>query len=507
MKKAAIILMLVSIISKVFGLIRDIILSYFYGTSTISDAYLVSMTISTVVFGFIASGISTGYIPMYRKIEERDGLKESYKYTNNLLNMLLLLSTFIVLFGILYTEQLVRIFASGFEGHALVLTVKFTRISLIGIYFTALINLFTGFLQIHGKYTIPALIGFPLNFITILAIYISSNNNPMVLAVGALVAIVSQWILLLPSIHRTGYRYRFILDFKDKNIKNMAIIALPVIIGVSIDQINVLVDRTIASQIAVGGISALNYANRLNGFVQGIFVVSISTVMYPLISKMAAEKNMNGLKSTVSEAVGGINLLVMPATIGAMVFAEPIVTLLFGRGEFDDKAISMTSQALFFFSVGMIGFGIREVLSKVFYSMQDTKTPMINAVMALVINIILNIILSKFLGIGGLALATSISALFCTFLLMVSLRKKIGSFGMRNISISFIKILIASLMMGLLAKLIYNFMLHNINVNLSLIFSILLGAIIYLILIYLMKVNEVIVILDILKKKMNKSHS
>lgn len=138
-------------------------------------------------------------------------------------------------------------------------------------------------------------------------------------------------------------------------------------IGVSVNQINVLVDRTLASSIAVGGISALNYASRLNGFVQGMFVTTISSVMYPMISKMAAQNNMNGLKKSVSEAINIISLLVIPATVGAMVFAEPVVKLLFGRGAFDPQAISMTSDALFFYSMGMIGFGLREVLSSAFF--------------------------------------------------------------------------------------------------------------------------------------------
>jgi putative peptidoglycan lipid II flippase len=153
----------------------------------------------------------------------------------------------------------------------------------------------------------------------------------------------------------------------------------------------------------------------------------------------------------------------------------------------------------------MIGFGLREVLSRAFYSLQDTKIPMINATIAMVINIVLNIILSKFLGIGGLALATSISAIFCTSLLFISLRKKIGSFGMKNITISFIKILCASLVMGVIAKVFYDILLNNINANLSLILSIGIGAVVYFIIIYFMKIEEVDIIVNAVKKKLKRS--
>jgi putative peptidoglycan lipid II flippase len=307
---------------------------------------------------------------------------------------------------------------------------------------------------------------------------------------------------LLPFAYKKGYRYGFVLDKNDKHLMRMIYLSLPVILGTSVNQINTLVDRTLASRIAIGGISALNYANRLNGFVQGIFVLSIATVMYPMISKMAAENNMAGLKKTLSEAVTSINLLVIPATIGAMIFAEPVVKFLFGRGAFDADAVSMTSYALFYYSIGMIGFGLREVLSRAFYSLQDTKTPTINAAISVTINIILNIILSRFLGIGGLALATSISAIFCTVLLFIGLRAKIGPFGMKNITISFLKILCASIIMGVFAWIVYGILVIRINLNLALVITIGTGAAIYFVMIYFMKIKEVDSIKSSLKAKL-----
>nr|WP_203363362.1 murein biosynthesis integral membrane protein MurJ [Bacillus sp. REN10] len=505
MKKIAILLMVITILSKLLGLLRDIVLSYFYGTSAISDAYLIAITISAIVFGFVVSGISTGYIPLFRKIEKEQGLEEGNKFTNNLVNMLLLLSTFIIGFGLLFTEQLVKIFASGFEGETLSLAVTFTRISLISIYFTGLFTLFSGYLQLHGNYVIPALTGLPLNFITILSIYFSSITTPSVLVIGLVAATASQLVLLIPFIYKSRYKHKLTLNFKDKHIQSLFYISIPVIIGSSVDQINVLVDRTIASQLSVGGISALNYGNRLVGFVQGIFVLSISTVMYPLISKMAAENDIKGLKKTVVEAIGSINLLVIPATVGALLFAEPLVTLLFGRGAFDDEALTMTSGAFFFYSIGMIGVGIREILDKAFYSLQDSRAPMVNAVIALVLNIILNIILSRFLGIEGLALATSISAVTCTILLLVSLRKKIGPLGLKQLALSFIKISVASVFMGGIAKLTYIYLLNILSVYFSVVIAIAVGVVAYFIIIFFMRIEEVDVVLHTLRTKIKKS--
>ncbi len=504
MKKTAIIIMIITIASKFLGFLREITLSYFYGASAISDAYLIALTIPSVIFAFIGTGISTSYIPLYSNIVQEKGVPRADLFTNNIINFVIVICTIVVFLGLIFTVPLVKIFASGFTGDTLELAVFFTRIMLFGIYFTGVIYIFNGYLQIKNNYIVPALIGFPFNLLTIISIALSSNFNVVYLAIGSLFATASQLILLIPFIYKKGFCYRIILDRHDEYIKKLLLLIIPIIFSVSVGQINVLVDRTLASRIVEGGISALNYANKLNLFVHGIIVISIVTVMYPLISKMAAEKNFAGLKRALSQAISGINLLVIPATVGAMIFAEPIVRMLFGRGAFDEQAIMLTSVALFFYALGMVGIGLREVLSRAFYSLRDTKTPMYNATIAVTLNIVLNIILSRFIGLGGLALATSISALFCTFLLFISLRKKIGPFGLLEITRSFVKIVVASLVMGLLAKWVYEVLLLYLSANISLLLAIAIGAGIYFVLIYFMKIKEVEEIIRLAKQELKK---
>jgi putative peptidoglycan lipid II flippase len=172
MKKIAILIMLITIFSKIFGFARDLTLSYFYGASNISDAYLISLTIPSVIFSFIGIGISTGYIPILSHIERVNGVKEGNRFTNNIINIMLILCTVIIILGSVFTEQIVKVFASGFVGETLVLAVKFTKLSLFGIYFTGMISILTGYLQLKGNYTIPALIGFPLNIFIIISIFL-----------------------------------------------------------------------------------------------------------------------------------------------------------------------------------------------------------------------------------------------------------------------------------------------------------------------------------------------
>ena len=503
MKKAVLLIMLITIISKIFGFARELTLAYFYGATNVSDAYLVAITIPNSIYALIAAGLVAGFIPMYSRLIIDDGEEVANRFTSNLINILLAFSTIVIILGLLFTEPIVRVFALGFTGETLALAVNFTRITLLAIYFIGVITIYSGFLQIKGNYAIPALIGFPLNFIVILSIIISPYTNVLVLAIGFTVATLAQLILIIPFMRKANYRPKLVFDLKDEHIKRLVYIAIPIIIGVSVNQINVIVDRTLASSIVVGGISALNYAQKLNGFVQGIFVLSITVVIYPIIARMAVKKDMVGFKGAVAEAITGINLLVVPATVGFMIFATPIIALLFGRGAFDGAALSLTSYALFYYSIGLVGVGLRDVLTRAFYALQDTKTPVINATIGVVLNIILNIILSRYMGIGGLALATSIAAIVTTGLLFVSLRKRVGPLGMKQISISFIKIILASIVMGILAKLFFNYLITSLfSQNLALIGAILVGVVSYFIIIYFMRIEEVDTISKAVKARM-----
>lgn len=501
MKKTALILILLTAAAKIFGFAREITLSYFYGASGISDAYLISLTIPNTIVSFIGIGISTCFIPMYSNIEKEAGCDSADKFINNLINFTAVICTLLVFICTLFSIPLVRLFASGFEGKTLMLASSFTRINIWAIYFTCYIYIFTGYLQIKNNYIIPAIIALPCNILIVISIILSSGYSIYYLPAGIIIAEAVQVLIILPCIIKKGYKYTRILDLKNPYLRKMLTLLIPVIIGVSINQINVLVDKTIASRIAVGGVSTLNYANRLNLFIQGIFVLPIATVLYPVISKMAVDKNIKELKKTLSNAINVVNLLVVPITVGAMIFAVPIVRLLFGRGAFESRAIILTSDSLFYYSFGMAAFGLREVISRAFYSLQDTITPMINSAIALALNIVLNIVLSKYLGIGGLALATSISAILCTSLLFISLRKKTGSMGMRSITVTFLKVLGLSAIMGVMSKKIYSILVKSMNTGSALLISIVSGTLIYLVLICFMKIDEVSIIFETFKKK------
>ena len=266
-----------------------------------------------------------------------------------------------------------------------------------------------------------------------------------------------------------------------------------------------MIDRTLASTLAEGSISALNYANRLNQFVMGMFIMTIGTVIYPILSKLSNKNNNEKFIESVVKSINSVVLLVIPISVGAMVLASPIVKILFQRGEFGSRAniYDVYSTFYVFYRYGCIG--LRDILGKIFYALQDTKTPMVNGVVTIVMNIVLNIVFVKIMGHAGLAFATSISAIICIFLLFNSLKKKIGYFGQDKILKTTIKSLISSIVMGVVTYFIYNTFSKILGVGfiqevLALFGSIAIGSIIYGLLIIVLKVEEVNIINNMIKR-------
>lgn len=501
MKKTVIYIMIITMISKLFGFVRDLVLSYFYGASNISDAYIVATTIPMVIFSFIGDGIATSYIPVFSEIKSKIGENKSNIFTKNLINILVICDTLVVLLCLLYTSQVVKIFAAGFQGDTFNIAVDFTRITIFGIYFTSIICIFRGYLQLNDNFIIPALISIPLNLVVVVSIYISAKYNYNILAIGSVIAILAQLILIIPFVKRIGYKHNFKVDFKDKYIKKIIQIALPTIIGVSVNQLNVIVDKNIASSISIGGVSALNYAYRLNGLVQGIFITSIISVLFPKLSKLISEGKITDFKHNIVSTINIMNVFLIPSIVGIMILSNPIVDLLFGRGAFDKLAIDMTADCVKFYIIGIIGFAVRDILTRGFYCMNDSKTPVYNGVISLLINIVLNIVLSKVIGISGLALATSIASIVGSILLTASFNRKIGSIQIDSILKTAIKISLASILMGVIVKATYFGLLHIIQKELLLFISIIIGILSYLLLISLLDIKEVNDIVRLIKRR------
>ncbi|MEI6101443.1 MAG: murein biosynthesis integral membrane protein MurJ, partial [Eubacteriales bacterium] len=429
MKKAAIILILFVILARVIGFGRDMILSYYFGASAISDAYLISLTVPTTVISLLGMAVAMNYIPMVTAMEQTEGASRASFFTSGLCGLLIVVCGLMAGLVFIFAQPVVLLFAAGFQGDTLETAVLFTRIGAAGILFSGIVSMLNAQLQVRNRFFMTALTECILNGTLVLFIILGAHASVWVLALGISAGPAAQLFIAALYLRRKNCLVHPSFYLKDEDLKKIILLTLPVLVSISVDQVNAMVDRAFASGIAVGGVSAVSYAFKVSGFIHGIFAFSIGTAAYPALAKMTSSNDVKGLNGVVRESIGSINLIVIPAAVGVMVFAQPVVALLFGRGSFDTAGIAMTADALFYFSIGLAAMGISDILSRAFYARNDTKTPLVISLFSIGLNAALNALFSTWMGIGGLALATSISLVFRTILLFVLYKKNIGKLG------------------------------------------------------------------------------
>lgn len=504
-KTTALVLMLIILTSKITGFFRDIVLAQTFGAGEITDAYLTALNIPVVLFDGISAALGTTFIPIYFKIKSSKGQEEVNKFTSNILNIVILISLVFVLLGVIFAPYIVKIFAVGFKGDVFDLTVNYSKILIFSMVFIAINGLVSSYLVASGNVYISGAITIPFNIFVIIAIIFASVTESYVMVYGTLIAYIAQLLFQLPLLIKKGYKHRLTVNLRDENIRQILFLVIPVFIGSYINQINAVVNRTLASTLDSGSITALNYANKLNMFAVGVIAVAISTIMYPILSKLASEGNKKLFKINISKSINMIVIIMLPIMVVMTTFSKEIVKVLFEEGSFNSHDTYLTSTALFFYSIGILSYGLKELLAKSFYSLQDTKTPVRNATISVVINIVFSIILVNIMGIGGLALASSISATVTTMLLLISLRKKIGKIGFSYILKTFIKGAIASIVMYIIMRIAYNYIFiygsrfaleSRKFIAFNCFISVILGMSTYLIVVFALKVKEVKEIFD-----------
>lgn len=440
--------MIVIVISKITGMLRDVVLANYFGTTNISDAYLIAATVPTSIFFIIGHSLGTVYIPLYDNIKADKGVGAAQSFSNNLLNCALLLCSAIVLLLFLCTDSVVKIFAAGFDETTAQIASRLIKISAPSIYLMCIVNILGGYLQIHKNFLAPAAISLPRNFAVVVSVVVSASWGIDWLGIGLLLAYVLEVGFLLPAVLQKGYRYRAFINLRDDDLQQAKYLVTPVLIGVCVSRINKIVDRSMASTIIEGGISALTYASIINTAIQEILVTGLITILFASCAELVARNEIDQVKKKLRDTLAVISTLLIPGCVGVLVLAEPIVELILCRGEFDQHSLHMTTGALRCYTMGLLFLAVRDTLVKVFYAFKETKTTTTVSIASIVLNIILNIVLGQVIGIHGLALATSLSAIFNSIVLFVLLYKRIGDFGIAKISSVMVKSAVGSVAMG-----------------------------------------------------------
>ena len=489
MKKIIIVVIIFNLMSKALAFFRELSLAYFFGASSLTDAYLVAFSIPTIIFGIVGMGILNGYIPIYNQIKEILGNQTAKKFTNNFSNIMLVICFFIFIFCFLFSDYLVKIFSYGFDKKTLELAIFFTRISLLTIFPITLVSIFSGYLQSNNKFFAAAFIGIPTNLLYIIGTYISYKNNDFVILVFfSCFALFFQFLFLCPFISKTGYKHNFKINIYDKNLHQLLVLSIPIILGTSLEQINILIDRVIASSLKPGAITILNYSGKLNGAILSLAVMTILNILYPKFSSLVSQNNIEILKEKIKYTINMIFIFAFPIMFGIIILSKEISIFIFERGNLDRNLVLTIAKCLSYYSLCFVSLCLRDLSTKIFYSFKDSRTPVINSSIGIILNIILNIVLSKYLGVSGIALATSISTIFITILLFYNLKRYDIYLEKSNLIVLY-KVILASFFMGIVVYISKNFLISL--ENLHILIYIVVSGISYIFAIYILKVKEI----------------
>jgi len=443
-----------TILSRIFGYVRDSRIAYLLGAGTLADAYTTAYRIPNLLRRLVGEGaVSAAFIPVFAQYLAENKKKDAWEFANTMLTLITIFLTAFTVAGIILSPLLVRLFASGFAETPgkLELTATLNRVMFPYIFLISMSALAMGVLNSFHRFGAPAFSPVVLNLTMIAFSFLGGlfGDVTRTLAVGVVVGGLLQLAIQVPALIQSGWKVRFKLDFSHPGVRHVARLMVPVIFGVGIVQVNVLVATQFASYLEEGSVTAIYIADRVMELVLGGYAVAVSTVILPLLSRQAALRQMDELKTTLNFAARIILFITLPATVGLIILRREIIEVLFQHGDFNAASTALTAWPLPFFAVGLSAFSMVKIIVPAFYALQDTRTPVKIAFIAMFLNIGLNFLFIRPLRNGGPALATSVSAFFNSLALFAIFHQRYGSFGLRGIMQSVLKFVAGSVALGI----------------------------------------------------------
>jgi putative peptidoglycan lipid II flippase len=500
-------------LSRVLGLLRDMLIAHFFGSGMSADAFFVAFRIPNLLRRLFAEGsFSVAFIPVFTEYLQKRSREDAFILARVVFTFLILILTAVTILGVVFSPWIVRIIAPGFgaAGEKYALTVLLTRIMFPYILLVSVLALFMGILNSMKHFAAPAMAPMLLNLsmIAALVFLVPAMRTPTVsLAIAVLAGGILQMLLQVPFILKHGLSLAPRWLPSHPALRRIGMLMLPTVFGSAIYQINQLVGTLLASLLEEGSVSYLYYADRLVQFPLGVFAVAISTAVLPSLSREAADRDFAGLRGTISHAIRLTMFITIPAMMGLIVLREPIIRLLFQRGAFDSYTTDMTARALLYYSLGLWAFAGLRVFVSAFYSLQDTKTPVKVAAVAMAVNIVFSLILMRTrLEHGGLALALSLASTMQLVILIVLLRRRIGGIQGRVALGSMAKSLVSALIMAVciywLSRKLFAVMVPDTILSLTIGVLVLVGAgaLIYIVLTRILRCRELASIGSVVKR-------
>ena len=485
-----------TIISRLLGYLRDILIAIFLGTGMLADAFFVAFRIPNTFRRLFAEGtFNAAFVPSYSS-EIVKGKKQSNKFANDIFNLLFLGLLFLTIIIEIFMPSFVSIIAPGFTGdlEKMSVAINLTRITFPFLFFICLASFFSAILNSHNKFAAAAATPIILNIVLILILIFSKLLDDQLvyyLAYGVSLAGFLQLIFLYKFVSK-HYSLKFIFQLKASDkVKFFFKKLLPSIFSSGVTQINILIGTIIAS-FQASAVSYLYYADRIYQINLAIAGIAISVVILPQLSKHIQSRKKNKILVIQNKALELSFFLSLPATIALIIGSEQIISALFGYGSFDENSVKNSSLALYYFALGLPAFALIKVFSSFFFANHDTQTPFYISLISVILNILISVYYFNEIGFIIIPIATTISSWFNSILLFIFLKNRQLFYFNQIFFIKFIKIIFASIMMGLFFNFVLNFFQNGLAFNQSikslyLVLSVILGLIFYLIVCYFIK--------------------
>ncbi len=444
--------------SRVLGLIRDQVMANFFGTTYLNDAFNIAYNIPNLLRKLFGEGaLSAAFVPIYNEVGHRQGKKAQIDFALNVLSLLTMLLLVLTFLGMVLAPIIVKVIYPGIASHTEVLAVKLCRIMFPYLFFIGLSSTFIAILNSHDKFFMTGLSSALLNIGMVGTIWVGvwmfnlSDEQKIILAAwGVLIGGFLQTVINFPFLKKLGYNFKVFINFTGEAISAVWKRFIPGMIGMGIREINLLADGLIASYLPIGSITALNMGNRLMQLPLGIFGIATGSAVLPLFSKYLHEENWEGLSESLRFATISLAYIMLPITAIMAGLGKDFIIILFQRGAFDAHAVALTYKATLCFSLGLIFYSLNQTITPIFYANKDTKTPMQIAGVMVALNIVLNVVLMQFLQLGGLALATSITAMVNYLVMIKIITKRMPRIQYSGLWIDIFKLIFISVMIYIL---------------------------------------------------------
>jgi len=451
-------------LSRVLGLARELIFAGLFGAGRGMDAFLTAFRAPNLLRDLFAEGaLSTAFVTVFSQRIATEGEGSAWKLASKMATLTTVFMSLVSLLGVIFAAQFIGFLAPGFPAEKAALTIELTRIMYPFILLVSLAALVMGMLNATNRFTVPALASSFFNIGSIAGGVAFGwwldphfgERSLIGLALGTLLGGLLQLGVQLPGLHRAGFRFVMDFNWRDPGVRQVLLLMLPAVIAASAVQINVMINSIFASYLGNGPISWLSYAFRLMQLPLGVFGVAVATVTLPVISKASALGDMGRFRSTLARAMRLAVFLTLPAAVGLIVLAQPIIALIYQRGKFLDADTLHTAEALQFYAVGLVGYSCIKVLSPAFYAINHKWTPMVVSFLSIGMNLGLNWLFIFRLGMGhrGLALSTALAATVNFSLLYLLMTRISGSLESRAMASTLLRCLIAAIPIGLIGWL------------------------------------------------------